>query len=269
VPSVNCKCRCTLHVNVHDDYFNKQQNPQRRWHKDRQQSTKHLRKLGSEVITINRFPWHFPKFPDISISVRQIGHPADHSQVYWLLRKRNDRNRSRRNTHSLALSVWMNIGHTLIATGDYDCNVHTTQSRRRPDLPTTDHYSKWSVDLDSPSSNRFDNWLAWTAGCIVRTNIQPVVQLFDNRLNVCLHDAAGCSTVCQTGWTIGCMWTAERWVAWIKDVEFIQPVEYTCIHDTAGCPTSCQTGWNLDCGLYRVCKHSTGCLNALTTGSLV
>jgi len=152
VLSVNYKCRCTFHINVHDDYFNKQQNPQRRWQKYRQRSTKHLRQLGSEVIAVNRFPWHFPKFPDISRFVRQIGHPADNSQVYWLLRERNDRNWSRRNTHSLALSVWMNIGHTMIATGDYDCNVYTCRR------------------------------------------------------------------------ATGCMWTVERWVAWIKDVEFIQPV---------------------------------------------
>jgi len=53
----------------------------------------------------------------------------------------------------------------------------------------------------------------WTTGCIVYTNIQPVVNQvvqplcafnrFDNRLNVCFHDAIGCSTGCSTGLTTG------------------------------------------------------------------
>jgi len=76
----------------------------------------------------------------------------------------------------------------------------------------------------------------WTAGCIVYTNIQPVVKLvvqlavqlysrldnrqlaasykrtcnllsnlFDNRLDVCLHDAAGYPTGCTTGLTTSCI----------------------------------------------------------------
>jgi len=56
-----------------------------------------------------------------------------------------------------------------------------------------------------------------TTGCIVYTSIQPVVipveqpaalckQTFNqlnNRMNVCLHDAAGCRTGLTTSWTTG------------------------------------------------------------------
>ena len=35
---------------------------------------------------------------------------------------------------------------------------------------------------------------ALTTGCIMYTNIQPVYNRFDNRLDVCLHDTAGCQT---------------------------------------------------------------------------
>jgi len=47
--------------------------------------------------------------------------------------------------------------------------------------------------------NRLSNQL--TTGCIVYINIQPVVK----RLDVCLHDTAGCQTGCITGLTTGCI----------------------------------------------------------------
>jgi len=35
--------------------------------------------------------------------------------------------------------------------------------------------------------------------------VKPVVNRFDNRLDVCLHDAAGCPTGCTIGVTTGCI----------------------------------------------------------------
>jgi len=81
-----------------------------------------------------------------------------------------------------------------------------------------------------------------TTGC--QTVVKPVVQPFDNRLHVCLHDAAG---GCPTGCSVvqparqpnaSCKQTSNR-----LDV---------CIHDTTCCPTCCQTGFTI--GL------TTGCI---------
>jgi len=37
------------------------------------------------------------------------------------------------------------------------------------------------------------------------TVVKPVVNQFDNRLDVCLHDTAGCQTGSTTGLTTGCI----------------------------------------------------------------
>ena len=43
-----------------------------------------------------------------------------------------------------------------------------------------------STQLSNPLSDPFDNW-------------------FDNRLDVCLHDTAGCQTSCTAGLSTGCI----------------------------------------------------------------
>jgi len=70
--------------------------------------------------------------------------------------------------------------------------------------------------------------------------IQPV----DNRLDVCLHDTAGC----QTGLTTV-----------LNEQLFLQPVVKPgcttgCIHDTAGCQTGVTTGCIVYTNIYPVVK---------------
>jgi len=53
--------------------------------------------------------------------------------------------------------------------------------------------------------------------------VQPVWQTrFDNRLNVCIHDTAGCQTGCQTGLTTGLTTV-------LNEQLFVQPVVKPCL----------------------------------------
>jgi len=68
-------------------------------------------------------------------------------------------------------------------------------------------YNRLSERLYNRYDNRLDVCLHNAAGCPV---VQPAVQLnsrlynrFDNRLDVCIHDTTCCPTGCQTGLTAG------------------------------------------------------------------
>jgi len=70
--------------------------------------------------------------------------------------------------------------------------------------------------------------------------IQPVVKPVDNRMNVCIHDATGCETSCQTGCpVVSCIQTFNRLQpVWQPAVSCIQPVRDTrnrFLHIKAGC----------------------------------
>jgi len=73
----------------------------------------------------------------------------------------------------------------------------------------------YTVGCQTDCTTRFDNqlneqWLfvqhSWTnSGCSFSTVVKPVDNQFDNRLDVCLHDTAGCQSGCTTGLTTGCI----------------------------------------------------------------
>jgi len=73
--------------------------------------------------------------------------------------------------------------------------------------------------------------------------VKPVEQS-DNRLNVCLHDAAGCSTGCliglRTGWTVSCMQTFNRLFNGLCGLTTaVKQPAASCKQNSTGC----QTGW--------------------------
>ena len=89
-----------------------------------------------------------------------------------------------------------------------------------------------------------------TTGCIMYTNIQSVVKLvvkrvwqirFDNRLNVCIHDTAGCQTGCQTDLTTGLTTV-------LNEQLFVQPVV------KPGCTTGLTTGCIVYTNIYPFVK---------------
>jgi len=94
---------------------------------------------------------------------------------------------------------------------------------------------------------------------------------FDNRLDVCLHDIAGCQTVCTTSLTT----VLNEQPLFLQLV--VQPGHTTslttgCIHDTAGCQTGLTTGWMFVYMIQPVVKPVVSRIqtfNRLSTGFIV
>jgi len=118
-------------------------------------------------------------------------------------------------------------------------------------LPYWQHYTPFTRynRLSNRLYSRFDNWL-------YRVNKHPTGCQTGHRLDVCLHDTAGCQTVLTTGMT-----TVLNEQPAVRSAGCQTGLTTGCIHDTAVCQTGCQD--------YRlnVCIHdTTGCQTGLTTG---